>query len=192
MHSVDHGWGDELELYVSVCLATDQTDRLEDHLLQCGQCRIALDEAVVFHRAMRTGLALQEEFKPRPWFEWLRYPAFTAATALILVAGAGWYARQPLGHPVPLAVIELHAMRGDTTNIELAEQTELRMTDSDDAPGTVEVVDAGGQSVWKGAKSSGHSVRIVRPLAPGTYIVRLYERSKLLHEYSFRVNRNQP
>ena len=186
-----HSSEDELELYVRGQLTPDRVDALEDHLLVCESCRTALDEAVVYHRTMRVGLAHTEEFRPRGWLQWMGTPSFAlAVAALVIVAAAGWFMTRPSAPRAPLAVIELVAMRGDMPVIDRARETELRLKDLADFAGYVEVVDANGRPVWKGAVTSGGVLRVSKTLAEGTYFVRAYQGSKLVHEYGFRVRPN--
>jgi hypothetical protein len=183
-----HRSEDELELYVRGQLAPDQVDAMEDHLLVCESCRTALDEAVAYHRAMREGLAHVEEFRPRGWLQWARIPSFAlAAAVLVILAGAGWFVMRPATPRVPLAVIELVALRGDMPVIERARETELRLKDIADFNGDVEVVDANGGLVWKGTVTPGGVLRVNKTLEEGAYFVRAYQGSKLVHEYGFRV-----
>jgi hypothetical protein len=186
-----HSSEDELELYVHGKLTPDRVDAVEDHLLVCQSCRTALDEAVVYYRAMRAGLAHAQEFRPRGWFQWTGIPSFAlAVAALVIVAAAGWFMTRTSAPRVPLAVIELVAMRGDMPVTDRAWETELRLKDLADFAGDVEVVDANGGPVWKGAVTSGGILRVNKTLAEGTYFVRAYQGSKLVHEYGFRVRPN--
>ena len=183
-----HSSEDELELYVRGQLTPDRVDVLEEHLLVCESCRTALDEAVVYHRTMRAGLAHTEEFRPRGWLQWMVTPSFPlAAAVLVIVAAAGWFITRPSAPRVQLATIELIAMRGDMPVIDRAWETELRLKDLADFAGDVEMVDANGRPVWKGTVTSDGILRVSKTLAEGTYFVRAYQGSKLVHEYGFRV-----
>jgi hypothetical protein len=111
----------------------------------------------------------------------------TVAGALLLIVGASWYLQQRKLPQVPLATIQLLAVRGEMPVVERSRQTELHLTDVANVTGTVEVVDSRGGAVWKGRAVAGQAVRIRRALDSDTYFVRFYDGARLVHEYGFRV-----
>ncbi|MES1257137.1 MAG: hypothetical protein ABUS51_01855, partial [Acidobacteriota bacterium] len=98
---------------------------------------------------------------------------------------------------VPVATLELRAMRGDVPSIPAAREVDLTLLDAD-APDAdalrVELVTDTGSAVWSGKPVGNLSpgtpprIRITRPLGPGLYLARIYRSSgRLIHEYGFRV-----
>ena len=192
---VNHGWDNDLEPYVLGRLTPDRVDQLEDHLLECEPCRNAVDETAAYCETMRQELAHPPETKswtfPEVWSKWLRVPAFSlAVAALLAVVAAGWILNRPAVPSIPLASIQLLAMRGDMPVVDRALETELRFRDAQGEsqfPRSVEVVDANGGTVWKGRLAPVTPLRIDKPLAAGVYFVRIYNGQALLREYGFRV-----
>ena len=191
MDTLPHGTDEEFEMYVLGRLAQDQATSLEEHLLVCEPCRLQLDETAQFCAVIREGLAKPEPTVPRAWFSWLRMPSLTlaaSATALVLVAAlAGWFTTRAGVPLVPLAAIQLSAMRGEMPVIARARETEVKLVDAEAFTGTVELVDANGGPVWKGKLSAGGVLRLRQTLGPGDYFIRLLEGARLVREYGFRV-----
>lgn len=188
MDPVNHGWAEELELYAFGRLAPERVVQLEEHLMVCSQCQQALDDTVVLSRLLKGEQGQLAEAASRGWLDWLRTPAFAmVAAALLLAAGIGWFANRRALPQTPLASIQLVALRGEMPIVEPSRQTELKLIDVGGFSGVAEVVDANGGAVWKGPAMRGQAVRIDRPLGSGTYFVRLYDGTRLVHEYGFRV-----
>ena len=187
-----HGTEEEFELYAMGRLTPERSGRLEGHLLVCDPCRQQMDEAAAYCLTMRQELSKPE--KPAFWFgwNWLRLPspamagvAMAAALLLLVVAGSVLLRRGT--SLVPLATIQLSAMRGGMTVAAEARETDMILLDAGSYVGNVEVVNATGGPVWKGPMAAGGRLRVNKTLAKGAYFVRLYEGSKLVREYGFQV-----
>lgn len=187
-----HGTEEEFELYAMGRLTPERGGRLEEHLLVCDPCRQQMDEAAAYCLTMRQELSRPE--KPAFWFgwNWLRLPspamagvAMAAALLLLVVAGSVLLRR---GAPlVPLATIQLSAMRGEMVVAAEARETDMVLLDAATYAGNAEVVDASGRPVWKGPLAEGGRLRVTKALAKGTYFVRLFDGLKLTREYGFQV-----
>src|SRR5262249_41926750 len=122
------------------------------------------------------------------WFDCLRMPAVALSAAALLVAlVAGFFLARSPAPALPLATIQLAAMRGDMPSIQAARATQIELTDTGGFHGRVELVDESGAKIWNGVTGADGSFRVNKPLAAGAYFVRLYEDSRLAHEYGFRV-----
>jgi hypothetical protein len=193
-----HGTDDQLEGYLLGQMSTPDIHVFEEHLILCTACRDRLDAMEHFVVGMQEALAEKPAFAgsaslPNEWFAWLRRPAFALAVAFIaLVAAVGIFS---IGRTkfVPLAALELTAIRGDIPVTVPARELDLTLSDAprQGGPFRVEVVDAMGRAVWNGTAgptAAGVQVKTDQRLGPGQYFVRLYSASgQLLHEYGFRI-----
>jgi hypothetical protein len=180
----DHGFHEDLELYVMGRLAPELVDRIEEHLLVCEPCRAALDETAIYCAALRKEFAAAP-VRSRPG--WRSAPVFAFTVVVLLLAVAGWFLTRDMAPSVPLATIQLTAMRGDMPAADRARETEIRLTDAVGFQGVAELVDESGGSIWKGSLAAGGALRINKPLGSGAYFVRLYDAGRLVREYGFRV-----
>ena len=192
-----HGTAEQLEYYALGRLADSEVPALEEHLMVCAACRDQLDRFEAFALGMRQALS---ESAPESalsrlsaWFTGaFRKPAFglalagTAAAAILLSFVAG---RPNL---IPVASVQLMAIRGDMPFVQEAREVQLNLADAPaGGPYRVELVDAMGKTLWHASASAaagGLLVKVARHLAPGDYFVRLYSpASQVVHEYGFRV-----
>ena len=187
-----HGTEEEFELYAMGRLATNRSGRLEEHLLVCDPCRQQLDDAAAYCLTMRQELS--KPAKPAFWFgwNWLRLPSpamvgLAMAAAVLLLVVAGSVLLRPGTSLVPLATVQLSAMRGEMAVAVEARETDMILLDAGSYVGNVEVVDATGGFMWKGPLAEGGRLRVPKALAKGTYFVRLYDGLKLTREYGFHV-----
>lgn len=165
-------------------------------MLVCAACQTRLDEVEAFALAMRRAIASEPVAEVSAgWFTWFRVtrPALIWAGAFaVVVLAVGLYLRTgQSGSVVPVASLELTAMRGDVQSVGMARETDLTLSDAPVEAGLrAEVVDATGGTVWGSAPlADAGRVKITKELAQGSYFVRLYDGGgKLLHEYGFRVS----
>ena len=198
-----HETDEQLELYALGRLPEPRVAAVEEHLLVCFACQERLDEVETFALAMRQAVAGEPEARAHTsWFRWpglwfgrlrlqdLRPPAFIWAggfTALLLAAGLYFHSGRNVA---PLASLQLTAIRGDIQSATPAQETDITLADA--PAGTAlrgEVVDATGGPVWNGPlEGDAPKIKLLKPLTPGNYFVRLFDNTgKLLHEYGFRV-----
>jgi hypothetical protein len=181
----------EVERYSMDQCPSAELERCDEHLLICEPCRRQVEQADVFHRAMR-GAADQSRERPRVrrnWFQFPRLiPAFAALAALVVVA---WFGAQRLAPTPPPATILLTALRGAGTQIQAPSATPLALQpDLSGLPSwpsyLLEVVDAAGARLWQGA----YPGRATPKLPPGVYFVRLYSPSgELYREYGLEIRK---
>jgi anti-sigma factor RsiW len=197
-----HETDEQLERYALGSLPEPQVAVVEEHLLVCVTCQERLDDLGTFALAMRDAIASEPAVQARTgWFEWLRswdprQPALAWAggfAILVLASGLYLHSGRIAGRDaLPLASLELTAMRGDIQSAALARETDITLADAPPGPALrAEVVDATGGRVWSGAlDGDGHKIKLMKQLAPGDYFVRLHDNTdRLLHEYGFRVRR---
>jgi len=209
-----------LEKYAFGRLPQSELPGVEEHLLVCEYCRERLESEDNFALAMRVLAKTPEAPVESSAFErvrlWIwhapgilsRPPAFSAALAVILVAGfALWhFALRPAGNPLgnqSSETITLAALRGGgeagMARAEAGRALDLSIdlqTIADFSPQAgnyrLEVVDTAGAPLWTGAASAAAGklgVRMDRRLTIGTYWVRLYSPAgKLLREFGLQVN----
>lgn len=188
LHHGTHGTPEEFDLYAMGRLSAGRSGELEEHLLVCEGCRLQLDEAASYCLTMRQELLKPEAPGFRLDWSWLRMPAVAmAAMAMLLLVFAGWFLYRPRTPLIPLATIQLSALRGEMPVAAEARETDVTLLDAGTQLGSAEVVDANGGSVWKGPLAEGGKLRLSRALARGTYFVRLYDGPRLIREYGFQV-----
>jgi hypothetical protein len=176
---------------------------VEEHLLVCHRCQDIVTATDEFAAALKSAVrerASQRSFLPpvvasRMNLSWGRM-TLAAAIALAVVALplVSKHASQEPREPV---AVNLSSMRGPSTLAPAPAGKPLRFSiDVPDLVSTlsyrVQVVDAAGSLVWKGAVlvSEGEMVATMsQPLANGVYWVRLYgEHAELLREFGLAVN----
>ena len=210
-----HQTDEQLELYALGRLAEPQVAEVEEHLLVCAACQERLDDLESYALAMRQAIST-EPARSAPWLIWFErfrlqrswfqpsrlntsvltwaggFAAIVLAVSLFLHFGPH--------APVPLASLQLSAMRGAMPTIVAARETDITLTD---VPAGLSfranVVNATGGTVWSGAlQPDNPKIELTRQLDPGNYFVRLYVdngkadngkavNGKLLHEYGFQV-----
>jgi hypothetical protein len=191
-----HETDEELELYGLGRLTQSRVEIIEQHLLLCQTCQKRHDDVGAFALAMRQAIPDELEsqaFKGR--FEWLKFSglmrpalAWTGGFATLVFA-ASLYLHSDR-NVLPLASLQLTAMRGDLQTAARAAETDITLADAPALSSLrAEVVDDTGGLVWSGPFDNRHRIKLVKQVAPGTYFVRLYESGgKLLHEYGFHVS----
>ncbi len=187
-------------------LSEARLESVEEHLLVCEVCRNMLDEVESFAIAMRTAIEAEPIPAEKPgWFQRLRihwpageFPEFRFAQrgwagglALAGIAAmaisAGLFLHSGGAPLVPLASLQLTAVRGDIPNVRPAQETDITLTDAAGQSKRSEVLDSAGKVLWSGPLA-GDRIALKQPLAFGTYLVRSFDESgKLLHEYAFQV-----
>jgi hypothetical protein len=198
-----HGTDDQLEQYALGRLPDSDLPRLEEHLLVCTTCREKLNGISDFALGMREALDATAASAPAAargagragWVlaSFFRHPAFSMAlafAALLVVVGVFSNSGTKLA---PRAAIQLTAVRGEMPVALPAREFDLTLADGprEGGPFRVEVLNAGGMSMWTGLVESGPEgvpVKVTQPLPQGDYFVRLYSVSgKVLREYGFRI-----
>jgi anti-sigma factor ChrR (cupin superfamily) len=187
-----HGTDSQFEAYALGQLSDSEEQVLEEHLLICDTCRIAVDQNLIFDSSMRD--ALTHVTPSRDWLVWLR-PVFTprfaiagALASLMAVAGL-CFATADHTHYESVAALQLAATRSAMPIVKPAGELHLTLNSfrASGKPFRLEVVDANGGKMWSGATLSAH-VAIHKKFRPGSYFVRLYTPSgDLMHEYGFTV-----
>src|SRR5690242_9669200 len=186
-----------LELYALQRLSLPEAEAIEEHLLLCPSCVQRLEDIGAFAITMREGLkGAREDAESRSllWFRWLQ-PRFAmpGALALALLGLAIYTAANRSVRVAPVAALELTSLRGGMPTVVMAREIDLTLTDAPPAGGPfqVEVVNAGGARVWRGAPeaaATGIKARVSARLSPGDYFVRLFSATgQLLHEYGFHL-----
>jgi hypothetical protein len=189
-HFPAHPSDEILEEYGFRRLPEALTSQVEEHLLICPICQDAVTETDQFVAALRGSRS-----QPAPW--WSVLPSLARRTsplpvvALVLLALVVIWQRPHQKTSAPVAV-RLSSMRGsDALSPAPAEKPlDLNIEAPDLAPGkeySVEVVDAAGRPVWRGAASEVDgklTARMSKPLRKSVYWVRLYGAdSVLLREF---------
>ena len=202
-----HGTDDQLEQYVLGQLSDSDLPPLEEHLLLCVACQEKVNSIEDFAIGMREALrdpqllaatepsAGRSRWFAMPVFDWLKRPAFAMAlsfAALVVMAGVFLHGHVGLA---PVASLQLTALRGDMPFVVQAREFDLTLADAprDGGPFRVEVLNSMGVSMWSGMADSapaGVQLKLMKPLLPGDYFVRLYSASgTMMHEYGFRIRR---
>ena len=201
MGNQGHPEEDYLERYVMKTCSERELDAIEEHLLICEQCRDRLDYAEEWVSLMKSALPLGPTRKKEPHWHILIGQLFTrpvslatgcAAMAAIFLA-APLLLREPPGLE---ELISLSASRGGPEQATQAADSHrllrLRLDLTDlVAPLQGQVVDEVGGIVWTQTISAWNpNLKLVRPLQPGMYWVRVNSGAsdhRTLREYSLRV-----
>jgi len=206
-HHVDE---EVLERYSMGRLPEEVAAPVEEHLLVCETCQDRLEEVDAFVAAARAAARrLQQEpagvwERTREWLSGLaRIPKPIGALALATAAVLAVLVLQPWqgGGPAPAApaTVVLHSMRGaDSVSAARAPagvplRLEIDLSElAERAPGSLEIVDSAGKSVWRASVSASTQrleVTAEASLPAGRYWVRLYAAAEgeLLREFALRL-----
>jgi Putative zinc-finger len=189
-----HESEDRLELYALRRLPDSEVELVENHLLVCGACRERLEEVSAFAFSMRATLKDHPVMKSGTRrFAWLtpQLGMAGAFAAILLAVGIFWASRD--AHILPVASLQLTALRGsEIKTVVRARELDLAFTDAS-ASSRLDIVDAGGITVWTGTLRSGAGrveAKITQVLTPGDYFARVSTGpGQPQHEYQFRVVR---
>jgi anti-sigma factor RsiW len=187
-----HPEPDALELYALGRISEDDSILLEEHLLVCPECQLAVQQTDAFARALRQAeerRIVRESQKQGGSFE-PKIPraafAVAATAAVIAVVATG-----PLWQPRPESA-ELTALRdGSSVEVSANRPLELKLNAAGlpDSPSgfEVEVAAANGMIVQRrvSAPVTDRFLRFQRSsgLAPGGYWIRIYGQDGLLREF---------
>jgi hypothetical protein len=189
-----HESEDRLELYALRRLPDSDVERIENHLLVCDACRDRLEEVSAFAFSMRATLKDNPVIKSETRrFAWLtpQLGMAGALAAILLAVGIFWTSRD--AHILPVASLQLTALRaGEIKSVPRARELDLAFTDAS-ASSRLDIVDAGGVTVWTGTLRSGAGrveAKIGQVLSPGDYFARVSTTpGQPQHEYQFKVVR---
>lgn len=192
-----HGTDDDLELYALGRLPESEVAVIEEHLIVCAACRDRLDRIEAFAMGMLQALEQAPTETKFAWREFvagfMKKPAFALVLCGVAFVAVLTFAMKGRATSLPVASLQLMAIRGDMPSVAEARELDLTFADapSTGGPFRIEVVDATGSPKWSVLASpadGGLSVKIPRQLAPGNYFVRLRGAGdQVLHEYGFRV-----
>jgi hypothetical protein len=192
-----HPSEDILEEYVFHRLPEGLTEPLEEHLLVCPRCQDVIAETDEFVTALKVG-ANQMAPQPASWLaQWMsvlpglahRMSLAPILVLVILALVAVWKQPQETSTPVDVSLSSLRGLsplapapagKPLRLNIELPDLVSAGKY-------RIEVADAAGSPVWKGAVSEVDAkltATMSKPLRKGVYWVRLYgSDSVLLREF---------
>jgi hypothetical protein len=196
-----HPTEDELEKYLLNHTTGFEMAAIEEHLLVCGSCQTALEDAEAVVLAMRSAcrqLLREQAAAPRRWWQ-IRIPmaAYAGSFAvLITVFSLGYVYRAPA--TMPESELVLTAMRSGAAPHSMfarAGSTVLLHLDAtalpSRAPYVVEVVDQSGGRIWSGGAAvvrNAVTVKVGERLEAGRYWVRLNNSSGVeLREFELDV-----
>jgi len=182
---------EDLEKYASGKATESETERVEEHLLLCEECRRELDRTEAYLKGVTAAAQkLRGEEKRRRSAGPIRL--VWAIAAGLAVAGILYWQGAPRPVLTP-ATIALDAVRGvgaqAPADAPLVLQPDLTGLPSSDRY-LLQVVDARGEKVWEGGLAASDARASVPRQKPGVYFVRLYSPDgSLLREYGLRVVR---
>ena len=193
--SQSHMLAEEIERYSAGTASEGETERWDEHLLVCGECRQLVSEQDDYHAAMRSaarklGSAAKERV-PRSWRWFPVWLPATAALAVVVLCAALWLPRWNRT-PAPFAVT-LSTARGPAIAANAPARTPLSLTaDLTGLPAQssyrLEVVDAVGRRVWRGSVAGDARKTALPGLGSGIYFARVYSpEGGLLREYELRI-----
>jgi hypothetical protein len=186
-NAIRHMDAEDIERYSMGDISEELCAQFEEHLLICETCRIRVAESDEFIRSVRrAGKQIRREGTMRSRSVWRGWPTFVAAGALI---AAGVVFGLMHGRARPEFTVRLAAMRGAEMLAKAPVGAPL-VLDPDltglppAASYRLEMVDAFGKTVWRGA-FPGAQV----PARPaGLYFVRVSSAGgELLREYGLEV-----
>ena len=182
-----------LEEYFFHRLAEARVAEIEEHLLICEDCRIAVQKLDAFILTMKAEAARPATSQLWQGSQSSNIGALSAA-ALVVAALVVFWTRS-LDNPTPADVI-LSSIRGIELSSEAPAGKSLRLhIDAPDlVPGQayqVTLVDAAGGSVWTGTATDADGeilAQVQRRLMSGMYWVRLYDaENRQLREFGMSV-----
>ncbi len=193
-HPTEARW----EEYCFGRLNGQEVSTLEEHLLVCESCQMALEEVTEHIRLMKAGTARFATTPPqRVARGWRQLPLFwmtglaLASVAFFLPRGSAPRASRSI---LPPASVQLTSFRGDDQDASNAParrplDLSINVADVPTAPEyRLTVVTSSGKQVWAGTpKATGGTlaVHLAEGLDAGPYWVRLYAReSQMLAEYA--------
>ena len=182
-----------LEEYVFHRLPEARVAEVEEHLLTCEGCRIAVQDLDAFILSMKAEAARPTESQHRSLP--IANRIGVASTVALLLVALVVFRTRPLDHPAPAEVI-LSSIRGLESRSEAPAGKPLQL--NIEAPDLVSgkayriaVVDAAGGPVWTGtATDSGGKImaQIPKRLVNGVYWIRLYDaQERQLREFGMSV-----
>src|SRR5271157_2451662 len=183
-----HMDAEEIEKYSMGDIPEELSARFEEHLLLCAACRNRVKESDDYVRSMQlAGGKIRGQPSGGGRSAWTpRWIAIFAVAALIAAVGIFGLSR---GARNPAFAVSLAAMRGSEPMAKVPAGAPLVLNpDLTGLPVSVsyrvEVVDAVGNTVWRGA----FPVAKVPPRRAGIYFVRIYAGGgELLREYGLRI-----
>jgi hypothetical protein len=197
-----HPTEDELEKYLLGHTTVSRTEAIEEHLLVCGSCQAALEEAEIFVLAMRSAcqeLLQERAVAPRRWWQIrISVAAYAGSFAVLMtVLSLGYVYRAST--PVPESELALTATRSAADQhapFAAAGSTVLLHLDATSLPPQgryiVELVDLAGDRIWAGGASAAGTtvtIRIGKRLEAGRYWVRLNNANDAeLREFELNVH----
>jgi hypothetical protein len=185
MHEIHrHMEPEELERYSLGYTTAVETERIEEHLLVCEQCREKLDETEGFAIAMKAAATQLDRKSWRPG--WISIVAAAACLVLSVGLALRWHS-----NPQPAFAVNLAATRSLATVAAPAGRAlELHpdLTGLTASPAyRLELVNQTGSQVWRG-DLGGQAAVTVPAQSSGTYFIRIYTQSgELLREYGLKI-----
>ena len=182
-----------LEEYFFHRLAEARVAEIEEHLLICEDCRIAVQKLDAFILTMKAEAARPATSQLWQGSQSSNIGALSAAALVVAALVVFW--TRPLDNPTPADVI-LSSIRGIELSSEAPAGKSLRLhIDAPDlVPGQayqVTLVDAAGGSVWTGTATDADGeilAQVQRRLMSGMYWVRLYDaENRQLREFGMSV-----
>ena len=182
-----------LEEYFFHRLAEARVAEIEEHLLICEDCRIAVQKLDAFILTMKAEAARPATSQLWQGSQSSNIGALSAAALVVAALVVFW--TRPLDNPTPVDVI-LSSIRGIELSSEAPAGKSLRLhIDAPDlVPGPayqVALVDAAGGSVWTGTATDADGeilAQIQKRLMSGMYWVRLYDaENRQLREFGMSV-----
>jgi hypothetical protein len=186
---------EELERFSLGRASVEETERFEEHLLICANCRERFEENERYVSAMRAAsaeLCREEAEKParQSWPRLLPLVACAALLAIVVAAVVRFNA-----NPAPLLAVELTAVRGTVPGGTVPAGRGMALTPdligiAIPGPYRMEIVDERGVIDWQGAYNPATGPVSVPAQRAGTHFVRVYSNSgELLREYGLDVRR---
>ncbi len=200
----EHPTEDAMERFLLHQSGEEELDAIETHILACEPCVSRMEELEGY--VATTKLALQElrleaaqkaakAETRQSWFSPRKLSFAGAAAALVLAMTLV----PRLNHGGPAAEVSLSAYRGtETALVPEGRRLHVRLNANDlaDGPVTVEVVDAQGAEIWKGAAAVHQElaeVNVPQIKKSGAHFIRMYRafggdpEGDLLREFPVRV-----
>jgi hypothetical protein len=186
---------EELERFSLGRASVEETERFEEHLLICTNCRDRFEESERYVSAMRAASAdlIREEAEKPARRSWPRLLPLVACAALLAIVVAAVLRFN--SNPAPLLAVQLTAVRGTVPGGTVPAGRSMALTPdligiATPGPYRLEVVDERGATEWQGAYNPAMGPAYVPAQRAGTHFVRVYSNSgELLREYGLDVRR---